>query len=121
MRSSAQADLVLAVGSRLGPADTANENPQLIDPTRQTLLQIDVEPKNASWSFPCDVAIVGDAALALAQLVEAIKAAGAPKAEALTQRRMAVEAAREKHGFFRDPATSRTRHPCCHSDCLPRS
>ena len=70
-----EADLVLAVGSRLGPADTANENPQLIDPTRQTLLQIDVEPKNASWSFPCHVAIVGDAALALGQLVEAIKAA----------------------------------------------
>jgi acetolactate synthase-1/2/3 large subunit len=97
-----EADLVLAVGSRLGPADTANENPRLIDPTKQTLLQIDVEPKNASWAFPCDVAIVGDAAIALGQVAEAIKSAGAPKAEALTTRRQAVEAAREKHGFFRD-------------------
>jgi acetolactate synthase-1/2/3 large subunit len=95
-------DLVLAIGSRLGPADTANENPQLIDPTRQTILQIDVEPKNASWAFPCDVAIVGDAALALAQLVEAIRAAGAPTAATLATRKKAVEAAREKHGFFRD-------------------
>src|SRR5262249_52896945 len=48
-----EADLVLAVGSRLGPADTANENPQLIGPARQALVQIDIEPKNASWAFPC--------------------------------------------------------------------
>jgi acetolactate synthase I/II/III large subunit len=96
------ADLLLAVGTRLGPADTAHENPQLIDPTRQTLLQIDVEPKNASWSFPCDVAVTGDAALALAQLAEAVKAAGAPKADVLAARRQTIAAAREKHGFFRD-------------------
>jgi acetolactate synthase I/II/III large subunit len=96
------ADLLLAVGTRLGPADTAHENPQLIDPTRQTLLQIDVEPKNASWSFPCDVAVTGDAALALAQLAEAVKAAGAPEADVLAARRQTIAAAREKHGFFRD-------------------
>src|SRR5262249_49876698 len=53
-----ESDLVLAVGTRLGPADTANENPQLIDPTRQTLVPIDVEPKNASWSFPCHFTVV---------------------------------------------------------------
>jgi acetolactate synthase I/II/III large subunit len=97
-----EADLVLAVGSRLGPADTANENPQLVDPARQTLLQIDVEPKNASWSFPCDVSIIADARLALAQLAEAIRTAGAPKAETLAWRKKEVEAARERHGFFRD-------------------
>ena len=96
------ADLLLAVGTRLGPADTAHENPQLIDPTRQTLLQIDVEPKNASWSFPCDVTVTGDAALALAQLAEAVKAAGAPKADVLAARRQTIAAAREKHSFFRD-------------------
>jgi len=96
-----EADLVLAVGSRLGPADTANENPQLVDPTRQTLLQIDVEPKNASWSFPCEVSIVADARLALAQLAEAIREAGAPTAETLASRKKAIEAARERHGFFR--------------------
>jgi acetolactate synthase-1/2/3 large subunit len=98
-----ECDLVLAVGTRLGPADTANENPQLIDPSRQTLLQIDVEPKNASWSFPCDVAIVGDAALALLQLKEAITTAGPPSAETRWARKQAIDAAREKHRFFSDP------------------
>jgi acetolactate synthase-1/2/3 large subunit len=105
------ADLVLAVGTRLGPADTANENPQLIDPTRQTLLQIDVEPKNASWSFPCDVAIVGDAALALAQLADAIRSAGPPNAETCAARTAALEQAREEHGYFADPGYTSQEAP----------
>jgi thiamine pyrophosphate-dependent acetolactate synthase large subunit-like protein len=54
-----QADAVLVVGSRLGPVDTANESPALIDPGRQTLVQVDTEPKNASWSFPCDRVVCG--------------------------------------------------------------
>jgi acetolactate synthase I/II/III large subunit len=106
-----EADLVLAVGTRLGPADTANDNPQLIDPMRQTLLQIDVEPRNASWPFPCDVVVIGDAALALAQLAEAIRAEGAPKPEMLAAFRGALEAAREKHGFFRDAGYTSNEAP----------
>ncbi|MDX2157218.1 MAG: thiamine pyrophosphate-binding protein [Hyphomicrobiaceae bacterium] len=106
-----EADLILAVGTRLGPADTANENPQLIDPARQTLLQIEIEPKNASWSFPCEVTMIGDAALVLAQLAEALKAAGAASAEALAARRKAVEQAREAHGFFQDPAYTSDESP----------
>ena len=99
-----QADLVLAVGTRLGPADTANENPAMIDPTRQTLLQIDVEPKNASWTFPCDVTMIGDAKLVLAQLSGEIAAKGAPAADAVTGRKSALDAAREANQFFRGDA-----------------
>jgi acetolactate synthase I/II/III large subunit len=106
-----QSDLVLAIGTRLGPADTANENPQLIDPTRQTLVQIDVEPKNASWSFPCDVAMVGDAALALAQLTDAIKQEGPPDAATRAARSKAVEVARQKHRFFQDPGYTSDETP----------
>jgi len=97
------ADVVLAVGTRLGPADTANENPELIDPTRQTLIQIDVEPRNASWSFPCDLAVIGDAALALAQLARAIEEAGAPPADTLAARRRELAALCDRHGLFADP------------------
>jgi len=97
------AELVLAVGTRLGPADTANENPAVIDPARQTLIQIDVEPKNASWTFPCDTVVIGDAALALRQIAEAIEAAGAPSADTVAARRASLHAVREKEGFFTDP------------------
>ena len=106
-----ESDLVLAIGTRLGPADTANENPQLIDPTRQTLLQIDVEPKNASWSFPCEVTLVGDAALVLAQLAEAIKRAGPTGAETRAARRKAIEWARQQHRFFQDPGYTSDEAP----------
>lgn len=98
-----QADLVLAVGTRLGPADTANENPALIDPTRQTIVQIDVEPKNVSWSFPCDVSVVGDAKLALVQIERQIVADGALAADVLARRKAALEEAREANNFFRGP------------------
>ena len=95
-----EADLVLAVGTRLGPADTVNENPAMIDPTRQTIVQIDVEPKNASWTFPSDTVVIGDAALALAQITQAVSA---PSADTVAARKAALDAARETHGFFQDP------------------
>lgn len=97
------ADLILAVGTRLGPADTTGENPKLIDPTRQTLVQVDIEPKNAGWSFPCDTTVIGDAELVLAQLVERVKAMGVPAAEAITARRASVEETRKREGLFEDP------------------
>jgi acetolactate synthase I/II/III large subunit len=68
----ADADLVLAVGTKLGPTDTANENPALLDPVRQCLVQIDVEPRNASWTFPAEHTLVGDAAATLSALLAAL-------------------------------------------------
>jgi acetolactate synthase-1/2/3 large subunit len=98
-----RADLVLAVGTKLGPVDTANESPKLIDPVRQTFVQIDVEPKNAGWSYPCRTAVVGDAALVLAQVAASIRATGAPSAETLRARKRLLEEMRRAEGFFADP------------------
>ena len=98
-----QADVVLAVGTRLGPVDTANESPGLIDPARQTLIQIDVEAKNASWTFPCDVVVVGDAAEVLSQLGDAVREMGAPSDETLGARKAALAEVRNAQGFFADP------------------
>ncbi|MGB0554383.1 MAG: thiamine pyrophosphate-binding protein [Alphaproteobacteria bacterium] len=98
------ADLVLAIGTRLGPADTVNENPAFIDPARQTLIQVDIEPKNASWSFPCDTVVVGDAAMVLDQLIAAVSEVGAPSDETVGARKQALDATREEHDFFDHPA-----------------
>jgi acetolactate synthase-1/2/3 large subunit len=45
-----------AVGgrSKLGVTDTAYANPKPLDP-RQMLIQIDIEPKNVSWTIPAEV------------------------------------------------------------------
>ena len=98
-----QADLVLAVGTRLGPADTANESPALLDPGRQILIQIDVEARNAGWTFPCDAVVVGDASLVLSQLDEGIRDMGAPSDETLSARKAALKEVRRAQGFFADP------------------
>jgi acetolactate synthase-1/2/3 large subunit len=63
------ADVVLAVGTKLGPHDTADEHVDLLDPARQTLIQVDIEPLNAAWTFPAEHVIVGDARVVLDRLV----------------------------------------------------
>ncbi|MFN8559736.1 MAG: thiamine pyrophosphate-dependent enzyme [Dehalococcoidia bacterium] len=68
-----EADLIVAVGTKLGATDTARENPALLDPERQTFVQIDVEPRHTSWSYPADAALVGDAGQVMRQLVTALR------------------------------------------------
>jgi acetolactate synthase I/II/III large subunit len=100
-----EADLVLVVGSKLGPSDTAWENTKLLDPTRQAFVQIDIEPRNASWNYPAEDVVLGDAAQILGQLVEAVRprapnGLGGGRGEA-AQRRVAQH--RDKQGYFNAP------------------
>jgi acetolactate synthase-1/2/3 large subunit len=97
----AQADLILAIGTKLGPSDTAWENRDLLDPTRQTFIQIDIEPKNASWNFPAEHVLIGDAARVLGQLRDAVGARAAGMRAAAEQR---VASIRAEKGYFNAPA-----------------
>src|SRR6266849_4321317 len=72
----AEVDLVLVIGSKLSPSDTAWENRALLDPVRQTFVQIDIEPRNASWNYPAEHVLIGDAAVVLGQLVDAVGSPG---------------------------------------------
>src|SRR6201996_2984758 len=72
----AEADLVIVVGSKLSPSDTAWENRALLDPTRQTFVQVDIEPRNASWNYPAEQGLIGDAAILLDQLIDAVAGRG---------------------------------------------
>ena len=97
----AEADLVLVVGSKLSPSDTAWENRALLDPVRQTFVQIDIEPRNASWNYPAEHVLVGDAAVVLGQLIEAVGSSGTERRQQAERR---VAAHRERHGYFNDRA-----------------
>ena len=55
------ADALLVVGCRLKPQETCFEHPKMFDPNRQRIVQIDIEPRNASWTIPAEVALCGDA------------------------------------------------------------
>ncbi len=96
-----EADLVIVVGSKLSPSDTAWENRALLDPTRQTFVQIDIEPRNASWNYPAEHVLIGDAAVVLDQLHEAVGSRGDTRRQQAQQR---VAAHRERHGYFNDRA-----------------
>ena len=97
----AEADLVLVVGSKLSPSDTAWENRALLDPTRQTFVQIDIEPRNASWNYPAEHVLIGDAAVVLGQLIETVGSSGTGRRQQAERR---VAAHRERHGYFNDRA-----------------
>jgi len=94
------ADVVLVIGSKLSTTDTAYENPKLLDPRRQTLMQIDIEPKNASWTYPVEFPLIGDAKAVLSQLAAALESTSKVLAEKAEARRAGLRSARQQHGFF---------------------
>lgn len=89
------ADVVLVVGSKLTAGDTIGENPALLDPRRQTFIQIDIEPRNAAWTFPADQVLIGDAGRVLTQLRHAL-----PKPADAESGVKRVQAYRKTHGHF---------------------
>ncbi len=91
----ADADLVIAIGTRLGVSDTGNAHPDLIDPTRQTLVQIDIEPKNVGWTFPVAHSLVGDASAVIKQLLD-----GTPESTAVSTSGEAVQRLRTELGYY---------------------
>jgi acetolactate synthase I/II/III large subunit len=95
----AKADLIVAVGTKLGASDTARENPNLLNPARQTFIQLDVEPLNAAWTFPTEHVLIGDAATLLLQLRSATAGTTAGG-------RDRVAALRERLGYFDLSATT---------------
>jgi acetolactate synthase-1/2/3 large subunit len=98
-----EADVVLVLGSKLSPSDTAWANGKLLDPTRQSFIQVDVEPRNASWTFPAEQVVLGDAAQVIAALTEAVQPRANGRQDAAIQR---VAGHRKTHGYFDAPSYS---------------
>jgi acetolactate synthase-1/2/3 large subunit len=103
----AEADVVVVVGSKLGVSDTALANTALLDPARQTFIQIDVEPRNASWTFPAQHVLIGEASVALDQLRDALGADADRRKNGAAR----VEAIREANGYFDGPAYESDKAP----------
>ena len=71
--ANGQADVVLAVGTRLGELNMWGRPPMFGEPDKQSLIQIDSEPTNIGLNRPTDIPLVGDAKTIMAQLLEAVK------------------------------------------------
>jgi acetolactate synthase-1/2/3 large subunit len=67
------ADVVLAVGSRIGELDNWGRAPSWGAPGQQKVIQIDADPSSIGLNRPVDVGIAGDARAALGALKKAVK------------------------------------------------
>jgi acetolactate synthase-1/2/3 large subunit len=99
----AEADVLLIVGCHLSPNTTRRENPELIDPTRQRLIQIDIDPRNAGWIFPTAVNLVGDAKAVLRQLLEGARRLDLPQAPQAARRQERLQERKRALGFHSAP------------------
>ncbi len=105
----AEADVIIVAACHLGPSDTRFDFPGLIDPARQKIVQIDIDPRNAGWTYPIALPLIGDVKLVLAAL--AAKLRGRVPAEKTRERKAAVLARKEAEGFCTAPE--------CLSDASP--
>ena len=112
-RVLAQADLVVMLGASMGPDYTRFRDPELIRPGDQTLVQIDVDPRNAGWVYPVDMAVTGDVGDVLAMLAE-IGLSG-ENAKARTAQGMAIK---KKNKYFELPDLPSAQGTVHHTDVV---
>lgn len=96
------ADLIFAVGTGLAPENHKMLAADWINPERQKIIQIDIEPRNVGFTYPVTLGAVSDAKLALRMIIAAVKAKGVTVDVAGRIQRLKQEKA-EKN-FFTDPA-----------------
>ncbi len=105
------ADTVVVVGAKLSPQDTVRERPIVFDPLRQSIIQIDIDDRNAGWTFPVELGLIGDAGSILSQMVDASQEV-APNSSGNRQEWAGNLAQRKRElDFYDDPAM--------HVDCSP--
>jgi acetolactate synthase-1/2/3 large subunit len=76
-----EADVVLAVGGRLGELDNWGKAPSWADPAQQKLIHVDADPASIGLNRPVDLGIVGYARAALTALLAAVKKRTEPRTE----------------------------------------
>ena len=95
MRTLAKADVVLAIGSRLGPFGTLPQYDMEYFPAQAKLIQVDVNPKVLGLSRRVDVASAADAREFAVELLACLKAAD-PERAAHAGRMGEAEAERQR-------------------------
>lgn len=102
------ADVVLVVGAKARSNDTAGET--LIDVGRQRVIQVDISPLNASWAFPAELNLIGDARAVLRLLIDASRDR-APDSQAVRDVEHEVANLRANDAVLNDPAAQMDTTP----------
>ena len=105
------ADTVLVVGAKLTPQDTVRERPNIFDPHRQRIIQIDIDERNAGWTFPVELGLIGDAGSIVGQLVEASGQAAKDTVSARREWTAGLPNRKQELAFYDDPEMHRDSSP----------
>ena len=103
-RAVGDADTVLVIGAKLSPQDTVREQPSVFDPHRQRIIQIDIDDRNAGWTFPIELGLIGDAGSILSQLVDASQDVAPASADNRKEWLDGLPSRKESTSFYDDPA-----------------
>lgn len=106
----AESDVVLVVGAKLTPQETLREKRSLFDPARQTIIQIDIDPRNVGWTFPVALGLVGDARETLREIRRALQAMPSATLPAAARLRD-LDVQKHEHAYYDDPALFRESTP----------
>ena len=110
-RSVGEADTVVVVGAKLTPQDTVRERPSIFNPLNQKIIQIDIDDRNAGWTFPVDLGLIGDAGSILSQLVEASQPVAADSASDRKEWSDALPQRKQAGSFYENPAMHQDSSP----------
>ena len=97
------ADTVIVIGALLRSQETVGERPDIFNPNRQRIIQIDIDERNAGWSFPVELGLIGDAKVILEQLVEASKTAAPENAANRKEWTDSIPGRRDAGSFYNQP------------------
>ena len=110
-RMVGDADTVVVVGAKLTPQDTVRERPDVFDPLRQKIIQIDIDDRNAGWTFPVELGLIGDAGSILTQLVEASRDVAPNNAASRNEWTDGLPQRKQDLAFYDDPEMHRDSSP----------
>lgn len=104
-----EADLIFAVGTGLAPENNKMLSPNWINPLKQKIVQIDIEPLNIGFTYPIEYGAESDARRALRLIINAIRD---KKPGIDTKARQAsIAKFKSERNFFMDPQYSSDETP----------
>jgi acetolactate synthase I/II/III large subunit len=104
------ADLILALGTCLAPDNTMMMSSRFIDPGRQRIVQIDIEPLNVGWTYPLELGVVSDLKTGLPKIAAAVRQHAAA-AGGSVERTEELDREKKRTGYGADPDLSSDRVP----------
>jgi acetolactate synthase I/II/III large subunit len=112
-RTLAAADVIVVLGASLGPDYMRFRDPKLVRPGEQRIAQVDIDPRNAGWVYPVDLAVTGDVADVLAMLAERDLGASRRK-----KRLAHIGKMQEQTSFRKLPVTKSAQGSVHHADLV---